>query len=133
MLAFSKHEKHFQKTKSPHLGSDDEKPTSEKGDLPPVKGFNNGDYANTISRAIPKSASGISKDGNENMLLHVKGTRVERKGSRPETRNPELGGGEDGGQEMANGEGGDLNGDLSNDEGLSPVGEELVEEGEESA
>lgn len=123
----------MQKTKSADLSSDNEKPTRQKRDLPLVKSFNNGNYADSISGTIPKSGSGVSKDGNKNMLLHVKRTWVERKRPRPEPGEAELGGGEDRRHEMANGEGGDLNGDLSYDERLSPVGEELVEEGEEGA
>lgn len=67
------------------------------------------------------------------MLLHVKRSRVQRKLFRPEPRDPELGLGQHRSQEMADGECGHLNGDLGNDERLSSVSEELVEEGEESA
>lgn len=67
------------------------------------------------------------------MFLHVEGTRVEGEPLGPEPGDPEHGGGEDHRHEMAEGEGGHLHGDLRDDERLRPVGEELVEEGEEGA
>ena len=98
LCCFPKQEKHFVKNKKfvkqfPHLSSDYEKPTRQKRDLSLIKGFDYGDYTNSISRATSKSTSGVSKDGNEDMFLHVKRTRVERKWSWPEPWNLEPGGG----------------------------------------
>ena len=65
------------------------------------------------------------------MFLHVKWARVERKQPRPKSGYPELGRRQNGGQEVAHGECGHLDGDLGNDEGFGTVSEELVEEREE--
>ena len=62
------------------------------------------------------------------MFLHVKGTWVERKLAGPDAK---LGCGKNRGHESSDGEGGNLDGDLGDDEGLFAVREELVEEGEE--
>jgi len=67
------------------------------------------------------------------VLLHVEGPRVEGEPLGPEPGDPESGGGEELGHEVANGEHGHLHGDLSDDEWLGSVGEELVEEGQEGA
>jgi len=87
----------------------------------------------SISRTIPKSASSVSKYRDEDVFLHVEGARVEREVAGPEAGDPKLGRGEKRGHEASDGEGGHLDGDLGDDEGLSAVGEELVEEGEEGA
>lgn len=69
------------------------------------------------------------------MLLHIKRARVERKLLRPEPGEPynPFPGGQYGGHETAEGETGDEHRDLTDDERLSAVREELVDEGEENA
>lgn len=67
------------------------------------------------------------------MLLDVERTGVEGEPPRPTPGKPELGGRQHRRHEVANGKGGNLDGDLGYDEGLRPVGEELVEKREEGA
>lgn len=90
-----------------------------------IEGLDDIDDHNGIRRPVPKCVSGVGEDGDEHVLLDVEGSRIERHLSRSE---PEFPAGEDGGEEVAGGEGGDLDGDLGDDERLRPVGEELVEE-----
>ena len=62
------------------------------------------------------------------MLLHVKRARVERELPFPEAWNMELSLWEYSRHEAADWESGHLDSDLGYDQGLSAVGEELVEE-----
>lgn len=116
-----------------YLGSDDKQPTSEESDLPEIKLLDDVHNPYRVSRAWPESTSGVSENGDEHMLFDVERTRVEGNLGRPESGDPELGGGEDSGHEVAYGERGDLDSDLGDDEGLGSVGEELVEKWEEGA
>lgn len=116
-----------------NLSGDDEEPTSQEGDVSAIKGLNNGDNPNSISGAIPEGAPGVSEYGDEDVLLHVKGARVEREAAGAEAGDAEGGRGQRGRQEMADGEGGHLDGDLSDHEWLGAVREELVEEREHHA
>lgn len=113
-----------------HLGGNDEDPADVEGNGPSIEGLGDIDDHNSIRRSIPKSIPGVGEDGDEHVLLHIERPRVQRHLSISE---PELPAGEDGGEEVAGGEGGDLNGDLCDDQWLRTVGEELVEEGHECA
>ena len=115
-----------------YLSGDDEKPTGQERYVPTIKGFDNINYTNRISRTISESTSSICKDANENMLFHVKCTRVQRKCFGPETWNPKLALGQNGSHEVANRKCGNLDCDLGYHEWLCPVGKELVEKREES-
>lgn len=74
-----------------NLCSNDEKPRSKKGDAASVKGFDNVNDTNGVGRPGSESASGVGKYGNEDVLLYVKGTRVEGEGLGPEPGKSELG------------------------------------------
>ena len=63
------------------------------------------------------------------MFLRVKRARIQRELLGPQPGDLELGGGQHRRHEIADGEGGHLNGDLCYDEWLGSVSEELVEEG----
>ncbi|KAK9905187.1 hypothetical protein M0R45_000384 [Rubus argutus] len=116
------------------LGSYNKQPTSDERDLPEIKLFDDGNNPNSVSRARAESTSGISKYGNQHMLFYVERARIQGNHVlRPESGDPELGGGEDSGHEVAYGERCHLDSDLGDDEGLLSVVEELVEKGEEGA
>lgn len=114
-----------------HLRRDDKKPTSNKRDVAAIERFDDINNTHGIGRTRSKCTPSICKDGNEHMLLHVEGTRVERECPGPKTGYPELGMGKDRCHEATDGEGGHLDGDLGYNQGFGPIGEELVEEGEE--
>ena len=114
-----------------YLCGDDEKPTGQERYAPTVKGFDNINYINRISRTRSESTSSICKDANENMLFHVKCTRVQRKCFGSETWDPKLGLGQNRSHEVANRKCGNLDCDLGYDKRLCTVREELVEEREE--
>lgn len=65
------------------------------------------------------------------MLLHVKRARVEGEALGPESGDAERGFGQKRGHEVADRESSDLNCDLSDDDTLRVVSEELVEKGDE--
>ena len=116
-----------------HLGADDEDPACEEGDVALVKGLDDVDDADAVSGAVAEGVAGIGEDGDENVLFYVEGPGVEGEEAIAHARDAELRGGQDAREEMAKREGRDLNGDLSDDERLRAVGEELVQEGHEGA
>nr|GME00326.1 hypothetical protein TorRG33x02_104160 [Ipomoea batatas] len=85
------------------------------------------DDSDGISRAVSKREAGVSKDGDQHVLLHVKRARVQRELSGPEPGDPKLGGGQRRRHEPSDGESCHLDGDRCDDQRLSPVREKLVE------
>lgn len=112
------------------LGGDDQNPTSQERDVPMVEGLDDVDDADGIRRPVPERIPGLREDGDEHMLLHVEGPRVETELPAGDT---ELSGREDAGEEVAGGEGGNLHCDLGHHQRLRPVAKELVEEGHDGA
>ena len=55
-----------------------------EGDGPSIEGLDDVDDADGVGRAGPEGAAGIGKDGDEDVLLHVEGSRVEGELLRPE-------------------------------------------------
>ena len=86
-----------------------------------------------VGRAETECATCIGEYGDEDVLRHVEGARVEGEAPRAEAGDPESGGGEERPHEAVHGERGDLHGDLTDDKWLDPEGEELVEEGQKGA
>lgn len=76
------------------LGGDDQNPTSQERDVPMVEGLDDVDDADGIRRPVPERIPGLREDGDEHMLLHVEGPRVETELPAGDT---ELAGGEDAG------------------------------------
>jgi len=116
-----------------YLSGDDEEPRSKERYFPSIKGFHDVYDADGVGRAGTEGATCIGEYGDQDVLLHVEGARVEGEAPGPEPGDPEGGGGEERRHEAADGERGDLHGDLTDDKWLGPVGEELVEEGQEGA
>lgn len=118
---------------SHYLSSNDKNPASQEGDAPPIKRLDDIYDTNRISRSATESAAGIGEDGDQDVLFDVERPRVERHLPVPEPGDPEGGPGEHRRHEVADRQRRHLHRDLGDHEGLRPVGEELVQEGEEHA
>lgn len=116
-----------------NLSSDNEKETSPKGDIPVIESLNDIDNANCIGGAAAEGGASIGEDRDQDVLLDVKGARVEGKLGGAKAGQAELGCGQDLGHEAADGQRGHLDCDNADDERLRPVVVEGVEEREKHA
>lgn len=92
-----------------YLSCHDEEPASHEANFPVVKGADDVDDAEGISRAVPKGGTCIREDGNEHVLLHVEWTRVQRELPLPEPGDPKPFCGKHAGHEAPNGKRRNLN------------------------
>lgn len=94
--------------------------------LHPIEGNGNSNNVNSVDI----EAAGVGEDGDEDMLLHVEGPRVQGEGPAREG-NLEGRGGQRRRHKFAEGEHHNLGRNRGDVERVLPVAKELVEEGEE--
>ncbi|BAS80416.1 Os02g0696200, partial [Oryza sativa Japonica Group] len=116
------------------LGGDDEEPGGDEGDGALVEGADDVDDHDGVGVAVAEGAAGVGEDGDEHVLLHVEGARVEAPLAAAEQRGgAERAARQHARQEVAHRQRRHLHRDLRHDERLGAVGEELVEEAQERA
>lgn len=86
-----------------------------------------------VSGSVPERDARIREDGDEHVLLHVEGARVQRELAGPKPWDPKLSRRQNPSEEAANGQRRHLDGDLCDHQRLRAVGEELVEERHQGA
>ena len=107
-----------------NLSSQDNKEATEKIQALFVITLHDSNGTNGVSITPAKRNPTIGKDGDDDMLLHVEGPRIQAKATSKKTvllgwKNP--------GHELANGQDRDLHEDCRDGEWLRTVGEESVE------